>query len=523
METRRFYLATLGCKVNQYESHSLREAWRAQGMVETRNPEDAHCILVNSCAVTAKAVADVRHTIRRLHRLAPGAAIYVTGCAAEVEARALAALEGVAKVIPQTRKSELLHRLPIAEQGAGGAEQPVPFKAKASPAAHAGAGETTVSPAARAADLPAYPEFQVQGYDRSRAVVKVQDGCSHRCTYCIVPLTRGRSLSRPVAGVLAEMRRLLEAGFREIGISGVNLRQFSGGGDAHFDFWDLLSAVEKEFAPEWAGRARLRISSLEPGQLGAKALEVLGTSRFVAPHLHLSLQSGSPSVLRRMGRGHYDPAPVADFVRELGRAWPLLGLGADILTGFPGESDAEHRETLEICEALPLTYAHVFPYSKRPGTPAALMAAQVAADVKKARAAALRGLVADKKRAFLRLLLQVPLHHVVAENGSGLPEEGIPQGGARAAAVSGASPAASLEASSGAMSGALPAQSSAVQKKKDGGAFSRDSGKGSGISGVNAQYADCRFVEGTRLPGGNALVAARPVAVAGEELLVAIL
>ena len=519
MQSCRFYLATLGCKVNQYESHSLREAWRAQGMVETTSPEDAHCILVNSCAVTAKAVADVRHTIRRLHRLAPDAAIFVTGCAAEVEAKALAALEGVVEVIPQAQKSGLLHRLPLAqhEQGKGVAKQGT-HAAVSPPAEHASesaaelfpeahaAPQTRASAPAPAAEHEAYPEFQVQGYDRSRAVVKVQDGCSHRCTYCIVPLTRGRSLSRPAGEVLAEMRRLLDAGFREIGISGVNLRQYAVKDDARFDFWDLLGAIEKEFAPEWAGQARLRISSLEPGQLGPKALEALGTSRLVAPHLHISLQSGSPAVLRRMGRGHYDPAPVTDFVRELGQAWPLLGLGADILTGFPGESEAEHQETLDLCHALPFTYAHVFPYSKRPGTAAALMGGQVAAEVKKARASALRGLVAAKKQAFLQHLLHVPVHHVVAEV-AGLPGEQAGEAPTAASSLRVVSGGVSLPSSSG----GVPTGAENVRSRR------------SRITGVNAQYAECCFVEGTHLPGGNSLVAARPVGVAGEVLLVALL
>ena len=411
-----FYLATLGCKVNQYESHALREAWSARGWLEAESPEQAGVILVNSCAVTARAVADVRNAVRRLHRAAPESAIIVTGCAAEVLEKELAGLPGVRAVIGQSRKEELLAdfrgRL-LASEGF----RPAEARSSARPAG--AASEKT-----KGSGTASFPAFAVSGYDRSRAVLKVQDGCSHGCTYCIVPLARGRARSRTAEDSLSEARRLLAAGFREIVISGVNLRQYgrdlpeaSGrGGRAGDDFWDLLARLDRELGPEWAGQARLRVSSLEPGQLGSKALDVLGTSRMAAPHLHLSLQSGSPSVLRRMGRGHYDPATLPEFFARLRAVWPVFGLGADLLTGFPGESEAEFREGLELCQALPLTYAHVFPYSRRPGTAAAAMDGQLPPALKKERAAALRAMVREKKRDFLQSLLNQPLMRVVFED-----------------------------------------------------------------------------------------------------------
>ena len=388
-----FYLATLGCKVNQYESHALREAWLQKGWREASTPEAAALVLVNSCAVTAKAVADVRATVRRLHRAAPQADIIITGCAAEAMHDELAALPGVTQVVGQSRKADLLDRLPEThDESAISQDQP------------GGQG-----------DVSAFPGFAVSGYDRSRAVLKIQDGCSHRCTYCIVPLTRGKACSRPAADSLAEARRLLASGFREIGISGVNLRQYGRDLASPHDFWDFLEELDNTLAPEWAGRARFRISSLEPGQLGEKALRVLGNSRLIAPHLHLSLQSGSPSVLRRMGRGHYDPASIGDFLKSLRGFWPVFGLGADILTAFPGETPAEFQETCDLCSSLPLTYAHVFPYSKRPGTAAAAMSGQLPSAVKKERALVLRTLIQEKKQNFLQSLLNLPVVHVVFE------------------------------------------------------------------------------------------------------------
>ena len=437
IQAETFFLATLGCKVNQYESHALREAWLRSGLTESADPASADLILVNSCAVTAKAVADVRATVRRMHRAAPLARILVTGCAAQVMASELASLPGVEAVMDQEEKARLFSGPPTLVLP----QSPAPDFLDATPAAglncHAALHDPQSNTGSRAGrswrvwaeptygsdgfdTIPttrAYPAFAVSGYDRSRAVLKIQDGCSHGCTYCIVPQARGRACSREPGEVLEEARRLLDAGFREIVVSGVNLRQYwYSAKDCKGDFWNLLAYLDAELSPEWGSKARLRLSSLEPGQLGAKALEVIADCGMVAPHIHLSLQSGSPSVLRRMGRGHYDPARLPDFFAALGGIWPVFGLGADILTGFPGETEDEFREGFSLCETLPLTYAHVFPYSKRPGTRAAAMQDQVAADVKKARAAGLRGMVMAKKSHFLQSLLTLPVMRVAFED-----------------------------------------------------------------------------------------------------------
>ncbi|CAK7056736.1 MAG: tRNA-2-methylthio-N(6)-dimethylallyladenosine synthase [Desulfovibrio sp.] len=391
-ETRRegrqsFALLTFGCKVNQYESHALREAWFLRGFSEA-DEKTAAVVCVTTCAVTAKGVADARAAIRRVHRENPAAAIIVTGCAAQVFGKELGKLEGVALVVPQQEKARLLYP---GETLLVGESLP---------------DDSALPPAVNAADF--FPPFAVTGYDRSRAVLKVQDGCSHRCTYCIVPLTRGRSVSRDPAATVAEARRLLDAGFREIVLNGINLAQY-GRDFAHpHDFWDLVTLLEKELTPEWAGRARLRLSSLEPGQLGAKALDVLGHSSLVAPHLHISLQSGSYEVLRRMGRGHYNPGVLHGFCRDLAQVFPLFGLGADVLSGFPGETDAHAAENEAFLESLPFSYAHVFPYSRRPGTPAANWPEHVESAVKKERAARLRAIFAVKNAAFLERCAALP-------------------------------------------------------------------------------------------------------------------
>ena len=239
-------------------------------------------------------------------------------------------------------------------------------------------------------------------------MVKIQDGCSHRCTYCIVPLARGKARSRPADAILEEIQRLFEAGVGEVALSGINLRQYIFSLKPEGDFWDLLQWLDAQLAPQWQGRGRLRCSSLDPAQLGDKALDILGASRLICPHLHLSLQSGSPETLRRMGRGHYDPQAIPDKVERLSAQFPALGLGADLLVGFPGETDAQFDETCELAKQLPLSYAHVFPYSPRPGTPAATYPDQLDMGVRKNRAARLRALVSEKKKAFVATQTALP-------------------------------------------------------------------------------------------------------------------
>jgi MiaB/RimO family radical SAM methylthiotransferase len=385
----------MGCKVNRYEAQALRERWTAQGMTEVSQPDDAGTVVINSCAVTAAAVADLRSAVRRFRRAAPEAEIIVTGCAAGPAG--IADLPGASRLVPQRDKAGLLDFF----SGDGAAEpQGFPANSAAEP-----------------------QRFSVSSCDRSRAVLKIQDGCSQACAFCIVPSVRGAARSRPPEASTEEVLRLLRAGFREIVISGVNLSAYRepGGGD----FRDFLERLEDTLAPDWAGRARLRLSSLEPRQLDDRALAVLGRSRMIAPHLHLSLQSGSPAVLGRMRRGHYDPEALPEFFARLRAVWPRFALGADLLTGFPGETEAEFETGLALIRRLPLTYAHVFPYSRRPGTPAADMAGQVGAAVKKARAARLRAFARERKEAFLRSLLDVPLLHAVFEGKSGNPLAGM--------------------------------------------------------------------------------------------------
>ncbi|TVM18666.1 tRNA (N6-isopentenyl adenosine(37)-C2)-methylthiotransferase MiaB [Oceanidesulfovibrio indonesiensis] len=361
---RRFHIVTLGCKVNQYESQALREAWRSAGLEETADPAAADVLLVNSCAVTARAIRDLRHRVAKLARENPYAEIVLTGCAAEACRDELGDLAGVSEIVPQKQKTDLL---------------------------------------ARFAKLATEPprSFRVSGAERARGNLVVQDGCSHNCAYCIVPRARGGPVSRTPQEVEDEARRLLESGVHEIMLSGVNLRQYGPDLDPQRDFWDLLAHLDAALAPEWTGRAQLRLSSLDPSLLSDKGLATLAGCRLVCPHLHVSLQSGSPRVLSAMRRGHYTPEQIIRFVEKLPEIWPRFGLGVDVIVGFPGEDEADFAATVAICTNLPLSYAHVFPFSPRAGTIAASMQDDVEPSEKKRRAAALRAIAAEKKHAFL--------------------------------------------------------------------------------------------------------------------------
>lgn len=383
-----FFLSTLGCKVNQYETQVIKEAWENLGHCLVSDVCQAEVILVHSCAVTQKALADLRKSVAALHRIAPNAPILVSGCAAQTHGRELSSLAGVARV------------LGLADRGVIQAG-PKALLAGQAPGA-----------------VPLHRPLVLQGvksFSRARAQVKIQDGCSHGCTYCIVPLARGTHQSRAPEAVVEETRRLLAAGFRELSLIGINLRLYGRDLEPGTDFWNLIRLLEETFAAEWAGRARFRMSSLDPVMLDNKALDTLAGSRMLCPHLHLSLQSGSRDVLRRMGRGHCDPATILPFCAELSRTWPLFALGVDLLSGFPGETEGNFQETVDLCSAMPLSYAHVFPYSPRPGTPAAGWPDQVPDGLRRERAGILRSLARRKKDAFYRRLIKCRELRMVVE------------------------------------------------------------------------------------------------------------
>ena len=374
----RFFLQTLGCKVNQYESRALAEAWTRAGLRPAEGPQQAGLVVLCTCAVTARAEAESRRLARHLVReAAPGARVVITGCAASVAPDVYAALGAL----------------------------PVPDKA----ALARDPGRVAPGPAG-----PDFPDLAVSGHDRARALVKIQDGCSHGCSYCIVPRARGASRSRPPADILAEADRLAAAGHGEIGLTGINLGHFGRDLSPALDFWDLVAALDRHLFETRGPAVRLRLGSLDPSILDAKGRDVLSRTRIVCPHLHVSLQSAAPEVLAAMGRRPNDARAVSSFVDGISGVWPHLGLGCDIMAGFPGETEADHDRTVAFLTGLPLSYAHVFPYSRRPGTRAAALPGQLPREVKAVRAAALRALAGDKTDRFLDALVRESVAVTVA-------------------------------------------------------------------------------------------------------------
>lgn len=404
MNAWNFLLVTFGCKVNQYETQSIREAWTRLGGTECGRAAEADVILVNSCAITGKGERDARNAVFRLRRESPGARILLTGCATRLFA-AFTPRKGAEwaepdLLVPQEEKWRLL-------------TGPWPYPTDESAGRKAITGPKTVHRENR------FPPFSIAAFKRARPVLKVQDGCAHRCTYCIVPHTRTLPSSREPAEAVAEARRLFSAGYAEIMISGINLNQY-GRDDARFgDFWDLLRRLDSELAPEFTGRGRFRVSSLEPTQLTEKGLDTLASCRMLCPHLHISLQHASQAVLKRMGRGHYSADDLTNALIRLKRQWPVMGLGCDLLMGFPGETEADVETMLQYVAETPLSYAHVFPYSQRPGTPAAGFSPQVPQRERIERARRVREAVAEKRAVFWQAQLSLEAVAVVSDGAEG--------------------------------------------------------------------------------------------------------
>lgn len=382
----RIYLTQLGCRLNYGENAALAARLAAAGHRLTATPEAARVIVVNTCAVTAEAARKTRQLLRRLHRTNPAARLVVSGCWAELERDAASALPGVAAVLGNRDKERLPELLD---------------EWRAVPAEEKGTGADT----GKAGDAAAFAA-EARRWGRTRAFVKVQDGCDNRCSYCVVRTARGPARSRPAAAVAAEVRRLVAAGFRETVLTGVHLSSYAKDLDDGTDLKKLVETVLKETSVE-----RLRLGSLEPWDLDAAFLTWWGKhAARLCPHLHLPLQAGTDKQLRAMARP-YNTADYRRLVETAREALPDLTLTTDLIAGFPGETDADFAAGAAFVEELRFTHAHVFPYSKRPGTPAAVFSGQVPDGVKKERARRLRELAArtgeTERRRFLHTVRPV--------------------------------------------------------------------------------------------------------------------
>ena len=368
---------TLGCRVNQADSQQMQGALEAHGFRAVPVEASPDVVVINTCTVTARAELSDRRAIRRAARLNPGARVVVTGCWAQTSAGAVAALGGVDLVLGNTDKP----RLPELLAGLLDARPAAP--------------RIEVSDVAGARRVPVAPGSP----GRARAFLKVQDGCRHRCAFCIVPTARGGSRSLPPGVVEEQARQLVEAGHREIVLTGVDLGHYGADLTPRTSLAALLARLTEVPGLRW-----LRLSSMLPAYFTEALLEILAASPVMAPHLHVPLQSGSDRVLRAMRRP-YTAATYRRVVERLAAAIPRLGLGADVIVGFPGETEAEFRATVDLVEALPFSYLHVFPYSARGGTEAARRPERLDPRALAGRARRLRQAAAARSRRFREALV----------------------------------------------------------------------------------------------------------------------
>ncbi len=404
-----FHLLNFGCRASQADGAGLKARLLGAGFQETQRVEESQFAVLNTCTVTASADAEVRQIIRRIHRANPACKILVTGCYAQRAPREIAALAGVVWVVGNSHKhtiAEVLSRRypanPSADGRPGKFEDPEPPRREATqhfpliqiqggpPAAKAATAELLVGEVTSEFHFsPALP------HDRSRPTLKVQDGCDARCAFCVIPSVRGPSRSLAPEKVVEEIRRLDEAGYPEVVLSGINLGRYGRDLSPRMTFLDLVERILQETSIR-----RLRISSIEPMDVGGRLISLAACEPRIARHFHIPLQSGSDRILRRMNR-RYWASQYAERLLEIRERIPDAALGADVMVGFAGETEAEHAESLRFIESLPFTYLHIFPYSMRPGTRAAAMEFPVPKSLAQRRSREIRELMVKKREAFL--------------------------------------------------------------------------------------------------------------------------
>jgi threonylcarbamoyladenosine tRNA methylthiotransferase MtaB len=428
-----FQVINFGCRATQADGAAIERQFQERGWVRAAQPAEAGIVVLNTCTVTAAADQDARAAIRRIHRKNPEAQIVVTGCYAQRAPEEIAALPGVSQVIGNSHKHQLAEIAGIGRLNPDVGRQAsnlgpllreldcqtapqdfVPLE-QLSPKVRGLTPEVrrpiSVSDIFAHTELQAAPVFDAAN-ERTRPNLKVQDGCDNRCSFCVIPYVRGKSRSLKLAEVICEVEGLVAAGYREVVISGINLGRWGqdlvvwGGRPRPPVFEDLVRAILSE-----TNLQKLRISSVEPMDWSDELIRLMAMSSRIAKHAHVPMQSGSDAVLRRMHR-KYRPWHYRGKIEKIRTALPTAAIGADVMVGFPGETEAEFEETRRMVEDLPFTYLHVFTYSARPGTPAAAMADQVPADVARERSRILREIASEKKLAFMRGFVGAPVEAI---------------------------------------------------------------------------------------------------------------
>jgi threonylcarbamoyladenosine tRNA methylthiotransferase MtaB len=369
-----FAIQNFGCRVNQAEAFSWAEEFEQAGLRLEEDSSRADLVLVNTCTLTSRADRDVRKFLRRISRLNPGAKLIIAGCSVDGGLENLGRIPGAWLLFPNEEKEHLTGKVLAAISG-GQQTEPRPL--------------------------------------RSRALLKVQDGCDLRCRFCIIPHVRGKSRSLAVDQILSRAQRLVDRGFREVVLCGIHLSSYGWDLQPRSSLFELLHRLSRV-----EGMGRLRLSSLDPRFLDDDLIDFIGESEKICPHFHISLQHGSDRILELMGRG----SRASEYERTLARlrqASPEAALGADIICGFPGESEEDFSAALDFLRNSPLNYFHVFAYSPRPHTPAAGWP-QVEESIKRRRSVRLRELSEEKRRAFRLSFVGRDLEGIVVKkNGAG--------------------------------------------------------------------------------------------------------
>jgi threonylcarbamoyladenosine tRNA methylthiotransferase MtaB len=447
-----YFVENFGCRATQADGAALERQFEECGVPRASTSKQASIVVMNTCTVTAGADQDARAAIRRVRRQNPHAQIVVTGCYAQRAPEEIAALPGVSMVVGNSHKHQLaeivqerttsvgrrtsnVNFVPVSSlvtTGSGKAPIagfPAPFPSeyfevqglRSAPQGLRSDVQTFVSDIFAHTELLAAPVFEAAN-ERTRPNLKVQDGCDNRCSFCVIPFVRGQSRSMGIDRILREVNGLVDSGYREVVISGINLGRWGRDLDCGPQASELTAEIEGQKSEVrienliraiLAGTAleKLRISSVEPMDWSDELISLVASSSRIAKHAHVPMQSGSDAVLRRMHR-KYRPWHYREKIEKIRAAMSSAAIGADVMVGFPGETDAEFEATRRMIEDLPFTYLHVFTYSARPGTPAETMPSQVPVQKARERNRVLRELAAEKKLAFMRGFIGKPVQAI---------------------------------------------------------------------------------------------------------------
>ena len=423
-----FYVENFGCRATQADGAAIERQFQERGFKRASAPAQAEIVVLNTCTVTAAADQDARAAIRRVHRQNPECKIVVTGCYAQRAPEEIAVLPGVTQVIGNSHKYQLaeiaVSATRVSTDGRSREESPV-FAGPVSrfvPLTTLTSQDRSsifVSDIFAHTELLAAPVFDAPN-ERTRPNLKVQDGCDNRCSFCVIPYVRGHSRSLPLSQILQEVNSLVSGGYREVVISGINLGRW--GRDLIPEMWgvrsrsrrfeDLIRAILEQTKLE-----KLRISSVEPMDWSDELIRLQAESPRIAKHAHVPMQSGSDAVLRRMRR-KYRPWHYREKIEKIHAAMPTAAIGADVMVGFPGETESEFDETVRMIESLPFTYLHVFTYSPRPATPAVAMCDQVPVYVARERSRILRDIATEKKLAFMNSFIRKKVEAITLASSS---------------------------------------------------------------------------------------------------------